>query len=223
MSDAPLPPRGPWARLLARLEGRSRRRRARNQWLAQSSQREILGSLSLGAARSHELRNLWRIALWAALALIAFQAQAGLLLHVGPELVRLDVAALFVAFFVLRLGAIEGALASFAVGYVADLFVQGPPGLCRFLAVGVWTAGRLLAPRAGFASWAGRLLFVFGVSATYQLGVLGGLQLVAGPESLVGRAIWLSVLPQALVAAAVALPGHAMLSLLERRTSPGRV
>ncbi|HEY0841084.1 MAG TPA: hypothetical protein VGD74_12925 [Vulgatibacter sp.] len=196
--------------------------RAKNVRVSSSAQREILGGLHLGAPRSQEIYRLWRVFLWAALALVAYQVQAGLLVHARPGLVRVDAVTLLVTFFVLRLGAIEGALAAFAVGYVADLFLQGPPGLCRFLAVAVWNAGRIVAPRAGLSSKAGRVVYAFGTSALFQLGVLGGLMLVSQPGGGPGRIAWLSIVPQALVAAALVLPAHTALGALDRRTSPAR-
>ncbi len=202
---------------------RSRRgRRGRgleNQRRDPSTHREIIGGLALGARPSSELLRLWRVLLWSALALILFQVQAGLLVHGGPKVVRLDLAMIFVTFFAIRLGAVEGALAAFAVGYVADLFVQGPPGLCRFLAVAIWTAGRIAAPRAGLSSAVGRVVYTLGASAIYQLGVLGGLQLVAEAGGGPGRIAWLAVLPQAIFTAALALPIQGMLQQLEKRTS----
>lgn len=210
-------------RFLRALVARLRRDRARkNTRVSGSVQREILGSLHLGAPRSHEVYRLWRVFLWAALALAAFQIQAGLLVHARPGLVRIDVVSLLVTFFALRLGAIEGALAAFAVGYVADLFLQGPPGLCRFVAVAAWNAGRILAPRAGLSSTAGRVVYAFGTSAVVQLGILGGLTLVSHAGGGPGRIAWLSIVPQALLAAALVLPAHMALSALDRRTSPAR-
>jgi len=209
-------------KFLRALALRLRRRQAGNKRVDPSAQREILGSLHLGAPRTREVWSLWRVLLWAALALATFQIQAGLLVHAHPGLVRIDAASLLVTFFALRLRAVEGALAAFAVGYVADLFVQGPPGLCRFVAVAVWTAGRIAAPRAGLSSRAGRVVYAFATSAVYQLGVLGGLTLIANVDSGPGRIAWLSIVPQALLAAALVLPAHAALGVLDRRTSPAR-
>ena len=207
-------PKGFWAKLQRRLGPGAA---ARDSWANSAAHREILSGLTLGETRTHELRSVWRVLLWAGLLLALFQVQAGLLTRMGPELVRVDLAVLFVTFFALRLGAIEGALAAYAAGYVADLFVQGPPGLCRFLAVAIWTGGRILGNRAGFSSPVGRVIFVLAASALYQAGTLGGLQLasVSGP----GQIAWLSVVPQAFLAAALALPAHRLLGSLERRTS----
>jgi len=196
------------------------RREPENRRVDPSAQREILGSIHLGDSRAKEIAGVWRVLLWAGLALAAFQIQAGLLVH--ADFVRVDAASLLVTFFALRLRAIEGALAAYAVGFVADLFVQGPPGLCRFAAVAVWTAGRLAAPRAGLSSRVGRVVYALVTSAVYQLCVLGGLTLVANPGAGPGRIAWLSVVPQALLTAALVLPVHAALASLDRRTAPAR-
>lgn len=207
---------------LRALARRLLRRKPGNKRVDSSAQREILGSIHLGAPRTREVWSLWRVLLWAALALVAYQVQAGLLVHANPGLVRIDATSLLVTFFALRLRTVEGALAAYAVGFVADLFVQGPPGLCRFVAVAVWTAGRIAAPRAGLSSRAGRVVYAFSTSAVYQLGVLGGLTLVANADAGPGRVAWLSIVPQALLAAALVLPVHAALGALDRRTATAR-
>ncbi|AKU91205.1 hypothetical protein [Vulgatibacter incomptus] len=210
-------------RLLRRLALRLRRGRPVNQRYERSyAHREILGSLALGAPRPVDALRLWRVAVWAGLALISFQIQAGFLTRLGPELVRLDVAVLFVTFFALRLGAIEGSVAAFAVGYVADLFVQGPPGLCRFMAVAVWTTGRMAWPRSGRFSWIGVVIYTTGASFVYQAGILGGLLAVAPPGAGPGSVAWLSLVPQAAIAGLLALPVHGLLGRLDQATQHGK-
>lgn len=184
-----------------------------------AASRAILGSLSLEQKR--EPMRLWRVPLWPAIALVLYQVQAGLLAHVGPEVVRFEVAVALVTFSALHLGAIEGALAAFCLGYVADLFVQGPPGLCRFVAVAIWTVVRLVSARLTAPPAVATLGWTLGAAACWQAAVLGGLGLVAGAGNGPGTIAWLSVVPQAIVTAIAALPLHAGLVRLERATGGG--
>jgi len=182
----------------------------------------ILGSLSLGDQKREPMR-LWRVLLWPILALVLYQVEAGLLGHFGPEVVRVEVAVIFVTFLALHLGAIEGALAAFAVGYVADLFVQGPPGLCRFVAVAAWTVVRVVSARVSMPAWFASLAWTLGAAIAWQAAVLGGVGLVAGEGNGPGTIAWLSVVPQALLTAIFALPLHAGLGRLDRFSTRGEI
>ena len=201
-------------RELARLRGTPA-----NLRVERGASQAILGGLSLDQKR--EPMRLWRVPLWPLLALFLYQAEAGLLAHLGPEVVRVEVAVLFVVFFALQLGAIEGALAAFAVGYVADLFVQGPPGLCRFVAVAVWTIIRVVSARMNAPMWFASVAWGFGAAAGWQAAVLGGIGLGAGEGQGPGTIAWLSVVPQALLTALFALPLHAALGRLDRFSTRG--
>lgn len=201
-------------RFLNRLVARLRRRRG-NQRIERQRARAILGGISLGDQKREPLR-LWRVLLWPLLALVLYQFQSGLLLHVGPEVARVEVTVLVVTFLALHLGAIEGSLAAFAVGYVADLFVQGPPGLCRFLAVALWTVVRIGSARVSMPDWFSAFAWTFGGAAAYQAGVLAGVGLVALEGGGPGTIAWLSVVPQAILTAAFAIPVHRALGWLER-------
>lgn len=208
---------------LARLIARLRRRRGNHRAaMRRAPARAILGSLSLGGQRREPMR-LWRVLVWPLLALVLYQIEAGLLPHVGPEVARVEVAVVFVTYFALHLGAIEGALAAYCVGYVADLFVQGPPGLCRFLAVAAWTVVRLGSARVGLPAWFSSLVWTLGTAAAWQAGVLGGVELVAQTGSGPGTIAWLAVVPQAMLTAAFAVPLHAALARLDRFTSRGEL
>lgn len=204
-------------RLLFRL-----RRRRGNQRVSRQASRAILGSISLSGTQRREPMRLWRVLLWPLLALLIFQIEAGLLGHVGA-VARVDVAVLFISFFALHLGAIEGALAAYLVGYVADLFVQGPPGLCRFLAVATWTVVRVASARVSLPTWFSSLVYAGCAAAAYQAGVLGGLSLVAGEGNAPGTIAWLSVVPQAILTAVFAVPLHAALQRLDRLTTRGEL
>ncbi len=212
---------------LARLIALLRRRRGNQRAAPRPSYgggqvRAILGSLSLGGQKREPMR-LWRVLLWPIFALVLYQLESGLLPYIGPEVVRVEVAVLFVTFLALHLGAIEGALAAYCVGYVADLFVQGPPGLCRFLAVALWTVVRIASARISLPGWFASIAWTFGAAAAWQAGVLGGVGLVAGEGNGPGTIAWLSVVPQAVLTAAFALPVHAVLGRLDRFTSRGEL
>ena len=199
-------------------EARAQQRAAREP--DASLTRAILGSLSLSGEKREPMR-LWRVLLWPALALVLYQVEAGLLPFLGPEVARVEVAVLFVTYSALHLGAIEGALAAYCLGYVADHFVQGPPGLCRFLAVAVWTVVRVLSTRLTLPGWFAAVVWSLGAAFAWQAGVLGGLGLVAPEGSGPGTIAWLSVVPQAILTAAFALPLHAALGRLDRVTARG--
>lgn len=183
------------------------------------SRRMILGGLSLDRNQRREPMRLWRVLLWPLVALILYRIEGGLLLWMGPEVARVDVAVLLITFAALHLGAMEGALAAFFVGHVADLFVQGPPGLCRFLAVATWTVVRITSARVSLPNWFSSLLYTGGAAAAFQAGLLGGLSLVAGQGTAPGTIAWLSLVPQSILTAAFAIPIHAALSRLDHLTS----
>lgn len=185
----------------------------------QLARRVILGGLSLDKNQRREPMRLWRVALWPILALVLYRFESGLLLWVGPEVVRVDVAVLFLTFAALHLGAMEGALAAFAIGYVADLFIQGPPGLCRLLAVATWTVVRVASARVSLPGWFASLMYTAGAAAAFQAGLLGGFSLAAGDGSAPGTIAWLSLVPQSILTAAFAVPVHAALSRLDHLTS----
>lgn len=174
--------------------------------------------LSLGVQRPEEGRA-WRALIWGAVALVLASLESGILAHVGPSVARVDVVVLVAVFAGLELGAIEGALAAFAAGYVADLMVLGPPGMCRFLAVAVWMGVRLASVRVQLPPLAATLVFAFGAAAVYQLGVLALLQFAAGRAEGPGTIAWLSVVPHAALTAAFAPPVFRLLAAIEARTS----
>jgi hypothetical protein len=175
--------------------------------------------LSLGTPRADQGRAV-RALLWGALALVLFGVEAGLLVHVDLPVARVDVAVLLVVFAALELGAIEGVLAAFAVGYVADLFVAGPPGLCRFLAVALWIGVRVTSVRVQLPPVVTAVVFTFGAVAAYQTGLLALMQLAAGRAEGPGTIAWLSVVPHAALTAALAPLAFRGLGAIEARTLP---
>lgn len=197
-------------RLLERLRGLPA-----NVRVERTTSRAILGSLSLGDQKREPL-HLWRAILWPILALLAYQVQAGALAHFGPEVVRIEVGVLVVTFLALHLGTFEGALAAYGVGHVADLFIQGPPGLCRFVAVLVWVVVRVVSARVHAPGWLAAPGATLAAAVGWQAALLAGIGLVAGEGKGPGTIAWLSVVPQAILTAAVALPVHALLARFER-------
>lgn len=194
----------------ARAEGERRRRRA----YAPPARGSILGSLIMDERRTGS-RLAWRAPLWAALALLLYQVQSGVRVH--SPWVSLDFTAIFLAFFVLRLGLIEGALAAFSVGYLAVLF-HGPPGLGPFLAVLLWTGSHLLLPRHFLSGWLGASLFVFCLSALHGAGSVAGDGLISG-HGTPWTGAGLGILGEAGWSALATVPFHAFLGRIERRTS----
>jgi cell shape-determining protein MreD len=184
----------------------------------QDVRRAILGSLPIGAGK-RERHRLWRVALWGVLALILYQATSGLFVHLRHPFVRVDVASMLLFFVVLELGTLEGALSAFVLGYVADLFVGGPPGLCCFLAVAIWTLAHLLPPRAFRSSWLGASILASGISAAFQVGILGAEALVRPSWEAPGTIAWLSVVPVAMISASLAVPLRSLLCRVDRMTA----
>lgn len=180
--------------------------------------RAILGSLPVGA-QLREGRRVWRALLWGLLALLLFQFQAGFKLHVQHPFLRVDVAALLLFYIALELGAIEGAVSAFVVGFVADLFVLGPPGLCTFLAVALWTAAHLLPPRVFRYGWIGPGTLAFLFSIAFQLGILGIESAIRPTAEAPGTLAWASVPPVAVLTAAIAIPFRSLLRRLDRAIS----
>lgn len=205
-------------RLLQRLAVRLRRHDIQPEG-EREARRVILGGLSLDRNQRREPMRLWRVLLWPLLALFLYRVESGLLPWIGPEVARVDVAVLFLTFAALHLGAMEGALAAFVVGHVADLFIQGPPGLCRLLAMATWTVVRITSARVNLPNWFSSLMYTAGAAAAFQAGLLGGLSLVGGAGSAPGTIAWLSLVPQSILTAIFAVPVHAALSRLDHLTS----
>lgn len=180
--------------------------------------RAILGSLPVGP-EAREGHRIWRCLLWAAIALVLFQIEAGIKLHLQHPFLRVDVASMVLFFVALELGAIEGALSAFAVGFVADLFVLGPPGLCSFLAVAIWTGAHLVPPRAFRSGWLGPGSLALAFSLAFQLGILGIESLIRPSSEAPGTMAWASVVPVAMITAVCAVPFRSLLRRLDRMSS----
>lgn len=194
------------------------RKRRVNRRVARFAQRAGMSASFAVAPPAREATRLWRIFVWGGVALVLSQIQAGLLPHLGPTSIRIDVPLLMVTFAALHLGPIEGAVGAFVLGWIGDLFVQGPPGLCRFMAVAVWTGVRVTSAKVRLPAPVAPLVFTFVAGLVYQSGILAGLALVAEDGAGPGRIAWLSVVPQAVLTAIVALPLHQGLARFETWT-----
>lgn len=154
--------------------------------------RRLLGSIVLDRRQS-VARRVARALLWAALALVLLQIQAGASVH--SFLPPLDVSAVFLTFFILQLGWVEGALSAFAVGYLNVLF-HGPPGLGSFLGVLIWTAGYLSLPRQLPVHWLAIAFLSGAISLLYQAGIVGG-ELLIGQGAPPSTKTWVALATQA--------------------------
>jgi hypothetical protein len=194
------------------------RKKRPNRRVARFARRATSGrSFSLGGPTKEHTR-LWRVLVWGAVALVLCQVEAGVLPHLGARAVAIDVPLLIVTFGALQLGAIEGAIAAYVLGWIGDLFVQGPPGLCRFMAVAVWTGVRVASTKVHLPARIAPVAFTFAAGLVYEAGILAGLALVAEGGAGPGTIAWLSVVPQAVLTAIAALPLHAGLARLETWT-----
>jgi rod shape-determining protein MreD len=93
-----------------------------------------------------------------------------------------------VAFLSLRAGLLEGAAASYAVGYLLDLMTGRPTGLYTLLAVVTFLLGRIAAGLVDVRS--GRSFALFAMAADATHGVLAwGIASVSSKQVSVSRAV----------------------------------
>jgi len=89
--------------------------------------------------------------------------------YVGLGVARIDVTVAIVAFLSLRAGLLEGAAASYAVGYLLDLMTGRPTGLYTLLAVVTFLLGRFAGTLMDVRSGRSFALFAMGADATHGL------------------------------------------------------
>jgi len=101
--------------------------------------------------------------------------------YVGLGVARIDVTVAIVAFLSLRAGLLEGAAASYAVGYLLDLMTGRPTGLYTLLAVVTFLLGRIAGSVVDVRSGRSFALFAWGIgsvsSKQVSLSGLSGLPL----------------------------------------------
>lgn len=86
-----------------------------------------------------------RFAATVGLALLFLSLEAVVTRQLGLEVTRLDLTLVLVVFLGLRASTLEGAFASFAIGYLLDVFTGHPTGLYPFLSVLTFLLTRMLS------------------------------------------------------------------------------
>jgi hypothetical protein len=107
-----------------------------------------------------------------ALALLLLTLESVLVQQLGLAISRIDVTVVLVAFLALRAGMQEGAISSFAVGYLLDLMSGQPTGLFTFLAVFTFLVGKLVVKLVDVRGRAAFVLFAMGADVGH--GMLAG-------------------------------------------------
>jgi len=104
-----------------------------------------------------------------ALALVLLSIEAVLVKTFGFEVTRIDVTIAIIVFVAVRSKTIEGALTSFAIGYLLDVFTGRPSGLYPALAVLVFLLARAAAQLLDGKSRLGYALFSAGATVGHSL------------------------------------------------------
>lgn len=97
-----------------------------------------------------------------AIALGLLTLESVVVQQLGLAISRIDVTVVLVAFLALRANTLEGAVSSFAVGYLLDLMSGQPTGLYTFLAVFTFLVGKLVVSLTDVRSRAAFVLFAMG-------------------------------------------------------------
>ena len=109
----------------------------------------------------------------ALIAMVLLSIEAVLVKYLGLQVSRIDISVALVAFIAIRSAVIEGAVASFTVGYLLDLMSGRPTGLFTFLAVLMFLFLRLadtlveVRRPSGFAMFAAGAELAHGVLAAF--------------------------------------------------------
>lgn len=153
-------------------------------------------------------------ALLVALALVLLSIEAVLVRTFGFEVTRIDVTVALIVFMAVRSRTIEGAVASFAIGYLVDVFTGRPSGLFPALGVLVFLLARAAAQlldgksRLGFA--------LFSAAATVGHSLAAFLLMWLTSKSADGRVLSLTAVPaQALLTAVAAALLYPLLAKIE--------
>lgn len=163
-------------------------------------------------------------ALLVALSLVLLSVEAVLVRTFGLEVTRIDVTIAVIVFIAVRGSTMEGAVTSFAIGYLLDVFTSRPSGLYPALAVLVFLLARAAAQlldgksRVGFA--------VFSAGATVGHSLVAFLLTWLTSTTAEGRGLSLTAMPaQALLTAAAAAVLYPLLSKIEpgERIDTGRL
>ena len=157
-----------------------------------------------------------RFAVTLVLALVLITFQSALVHQLGFAVARIDVTVALIAFLSLRAGRIEGAAASFAIGYVLDLLSGQPTGLYTFLAVGVFLVGRGARSLMDVRSAPSFAVFATGLEVVHALSAVFFTWMTSRGEGGAGFSFGAFVL-QVVLTALVALALYPLL----RRVDPG--
>lgn len=103
------------------------------------------------------------------LALLLLTVESVLVQQMGMAISRIDVTVVLVAFLALRASTQEGAISSFAVGYLLDLMSGQPTGLFTFLAVFIFLLGKLVVKLVEVRSRLTFALFAMGADVGHGL------------------------------------------------------
>lgn len=163
-------------------------------------------------------------ALLTALALVLLSLESVLVRSFGFEVTRVDVTIALIVFIAVRGRTIEGALTSFAIGYLLDVFTGRPSGLFPGLAVLVFLLARAAAQLLDGKSRLGFALFSAGASALHSL--FAFLLTWLTSKSAEGRVLSLSGMPlQVLLTLAFAWALFPLLARIEpgERSEGGRL
>lgn len=104
-----------------------------------------------------------------ALALLLLTLESVVVQQLGLAISRIDVTVVLVAFLAVRASTQEGAISSFAVGYLLDLMSGQPTGLFTFLAVFTFLVGKLVVSLVEVRGRAAFVLFAMGADVGHSL------------------------------------------------------
>jgi len=125
-----------------------------------------------------------KLALTLVLTLLFLALESVAVKYVGLGVARIDVTVAIVAFLSLRAGLLEGAVASYAVGYLLDLMTGRPTGLYTLLAVVTFLLGRVVGSLVDVRSARSFALFAMAADATHGL-LAWGIGSVSGNQMAV--------------------------------------
>src|SRR5688572_7547809 len=104
-----------------------------------------------------------------ALALVLLSLESVIVHRLGLAVTRIDVTVALIAFLALRANTLEGAISSFAVGYLLDLMSGRSTGLYTFLGVFLFLLGRMLASLVDVRSGPMFALYAMGGDVVHTL------------------------------------------------------
>lgn len=104
-----------------------------------------------------------------AIALLLLVIESVVVHYVGLSVTRIDVTVALVVFLALRANTLEGAISSYAIGYLLDVMSGNPTGLYPFLAVLTFLATRLVSSLVDVRSLFAFVAFAMGADLGHGL------------------------------------------------------